>query len=135
MIPPPDVQAAKATIRAHAKTLRKARPARVQPEAKGQREPRKRDPGYLAFLRLHRCVVRGLCDGPVQAAHLRTPAPGERPTGLQRKPDDARALPLCQWHHAVQHSMNEMAFWRSHSIDPHDLAQTLYARYLAGQTP
>jgi hypothetical protein len=112
---------------------KKARPKPVIPTAEGQRRPRKRDNGYLAWLRRQPCAVRGAhglgCSGPVQAAHIRTPRPGEPPTGLQRKPNDDRATPLCAGHHAQQHGMSEMRFWSRFGIDPHALADRLYATF------
>ena len=131
MIASPEVRRAREIIRADAKAKRKARPAKVRPTAEGQRKPRERDPGFLAFLRRQPCAVAGPgCDGAVQAAHLRTHAPGERPTGMGRKPDDSRCLPLCAEHHRQQHATNELRFWAVAGIDPFQLAAELYRRYL-----
>lgn len=107
---------------------KKARP--VNPKAD---RGRVRDPGFLAFLRRQPCSVRqahGIgCDGPIQAAHIRTHKPGELPTGLQRKPDDRRATSLCAKHHAEQHGVNELWFWHKYSLDPFEIAERLYAEY------
>ncbi len=93
---------------------------------------RVRDNGYLAWLRRQPCVIaNGHCSGHIDAAHIRTPKPGEMPTGLQRKPDDRRATSLCRSHHSHQHSMNELAFWRMFGLDPFEVAERLYAEYLA----
>lgn len=96
---------------------------------------RVRDPGFLAFVRRQPCAV-GLigCRGPVQAAHIRTSLPGEPPTGLQVKPSDQRATPLCAGHHEEQHSMNEMRFWAKHRLDPFAIAARLFALYQQGDT-
>lgn len=93
-----------------------------------------RDPGYLAFLRRLPCAVGPVgCSGPTEAAHIRFGLPGEPPTGLQRKPSDKRALPLCRGHHRdgpdAQHSRGERAWWDAKGIDPHQLATAYYVRY------
>jgi len=128
-IAPPEVKAAKATLAAHRRALRKARPAKVQPVAEGQRQPRKRDRAYLAWIRRLPCIaglVEGGCDGPVQAAHLRMAGGGRRNPGLGAKPDDRFATPLCERHHLHdQHRGSEAAFWARLGISPHALCDTL----------
>lgn len=94
-----------------------------------------REPGFLAFLRRQPCAVGPIgCDGPVEAAHIRYGLPGEPPTGLQRKPSDTRAVPLCRRHHREgpdsQHAANERVWWARHRIDPMRLAGELYVEYL-----
>lgn len=108
--------------------------------APGQRQPRERDPGYLAFLRRLPCIasVVGIpgCEGPTQAAHLRFSdvAQGRRNPGMAAKPSDRFANPLCATHHLRdQHAREERAFWNSLGIDPGDLSAALYAAYLAGE--
>lgn len=131
---PPKVRKAKATLAAHRKALRKARPALVQPVAAGQREPRRRDPAFLAFLRRQPCAVAGPgCFGAVEAAHVRFGRPGAGNAGLARKPDDCDAVPLCRGHHRdgphAQHRINERAWWAAHGIDPHALADQLFEQF------
>lgn len=91
------------------------------------RSPRLYDAGYLKWLRLRRCCVCGR-HPPVEAAHIRIGI-----TGMQRKPDDARALPLCAWCHRegpdAQHKGAELDFWNRFEIDPLALAAKLYAEY------
>lgn len=95
---------------------------------------RVRDSGFLAYLRRQPCAVGPSgCDGPIQAAHIRTPRPGESPTGLQRKPNDDRCTPLCASHHRQQHTMRELGFWARYGLDPFDVAARLYAEYQGGQ--
>lgn len=92
-----------------------------------QRQPRLHDKGYLAFLHTKRCCV---CGGglEIHAAHIRMGL-----TGMGRKPDDSRAVPLCFWCHigdrGSQHSMSEEKFWAMHSLDPFAIADKLYAEY------
>lgn len=90
-----------------------------------QREPRRRDPGYLAWLRTQGCCCG--CDraAPSDAAHLRVGV-----TGMGRKPDDDRALPLNHSCHMRQHAHGDEAAWfRAHAINPLQLAGLFYARY------
>lgn len=130
VIATPTVRKAKAVLAKHRKALKAARPARVIPTVKGQRAPRKRDPGFLAYVRRQGCAVGPIgCDGPTQAAHIRTGLPGEPPTGLQRKPDDSRCTPLCAGHHRQQHAMQEMRFWAQFGKDPFTIAAYLYRQY------
>lgn len=94
---------------------------------------RVRNSAYLAWLRRQPCAVafNGTCDGPIEAAHIRTHKPGELPTGLQRKPDDCRATPLCHEHHRLQHCVNEMRFWSMYGLDPFEVAAEHFARFEA----
>jgi hypothetical protein len=50
---------------------------------------------------------------------------GKLHTGMSEKSSDKWAVPLCNRHHREQHTMNEMAFWKKHGIDPFMLAITL----------
>ena len=117
----------------------KVKQERAFPVAPGQRQPRERDPGFLAFLRRLPCIawVRGLhgCQGATQAAHIRfsDAAKGRRNPGMQSKPSDRFATPLCAAHHLHdQHLRKEQAFWAEVGVDPGDLAAALHAAYLAG---
>lgn len=116
--------------------------ARIVPEGgwesrlKPFKTPREEKPAHLAFLRklICPCCATGDAKGSffasdIQAAHLRAGSAlhGKEPLpGMQQKPDDRWALPLCQAHHAEQHTMDEMEFWRSFGIDPHVLALVLW---------
>lgn len=94
---------------------------------------RVRDPGFLAFVRRQPCAVGPVgCRGPIQAAHIRTSLPGEPPTGLQVKPSDQRATPLCAGHHEEQHSGAEMRFWAKYRLEPFAIAARLLAEYQGG---
>ena len=112
---------------------RKARPKITVARDGKQREPRIHDNGFLAFLRRQPCAIAGrgghICDGPIQAAHLRAHAPGELPTGLQRKPNDQRCNPLCLEAHREQHDHKELAWWAIHGVNPFGNAAQLYAQY------
>jgi hypothetical protein len=113
------------------KRVARGKAKRARPVSPKADRGRVRDNGYLAFLRRQPCVI---CASPrSDAAHIRTPKPGEPPTGLQRKPDDRRATALCRYHHALQHSMRELDFWRVYFLDPFEIAERLYSEYLAGE--
>ena len=132
---PPEVRKAKATLAAHRKAIKKARPAKVIPTAEGQRQPRKRDNAYLQWIRRQPCAAARLggCDGPVQAAHLRysDAARGRVNPGLQQKPSDLLTTPLCAAHHAMQHAGAERLFWAVVGIDPALLCDQLRHAYEA----
>lgn len=105
---------------------------------KGQRNPRERDPGYLAFLRRLPCIaglIVGGCEGPVQAAHVRYSAHGKgRNPGMGNKNHDRHANPLCAEHHLNdQHQRRESAFWSDLGVDAYDLSAALYAAYRSGE--
>jgi|ERR1700748_2047720 len=95
-----------------------------------QRCPRMVDTGYLIWLTGRPCCV---CEktGGVDAAHVRyaSQAFGKRSTGMQEKPDDKWAVPLCRECHTRQHSMNEQAFWALNLVHPLRLAEKLYRDY------
>jgi hypothetical protein len=97
------------------------------------RHPRERDPKYLAFLRTKPCC---LCGQPSEACHIRSASleHGKSHTGLGEKPSDRWCVPLCRSCHGKQHSMNELAFWKSHGVNPFTLAQKYYAEYQRGAT-
>ncbi|MDX3926785.1 MAG: DUF968 domain-containing protein [Shinella sp.] len=99
--------------------------AAVRDPAPPQRRPKKRR-DYLAFLHHLPCVVTGRHG--VQAAHLSYSNifHGHFGRGKGTKAPDRFALPLCPEEHALQHSMNERAYWESKGIDPHALANTLF---------
>lgn len=113
---------------------------RVGKRAPGQRQPREHDAGYLAFLRRLPCIAgvmgRDDCAGATQAAHLRfsDAARGRVNPGMQSRPSDRFATPICEHHHLRdQHARQEQAFWNSLGVDPGDLSAALYAAYLAGE--
>lgn len=127
-----------AAAKARRKAARAAMLKRVGKRAPGQRQPRERDPGFLAYLRRLPCVagmIEGGCEGPTQAAHIRYSEAGKgRNPGMAAKNHDRCATPLCERHHIRdQHAGAERAFWQRLGVDPFDLAAALHAAYLAGQ--
>lgn len=115
--------------------LRAAKKAR--PKSPKADRGRVRDNAYLAHVRrLPCCVGPEGCSGPVEAAHVRYSAPGEPMTGMQRKPSDSRAVPLCAAHHRTgpdaQHARGERQWWAARGIDPLALSARLYVEFLKG---
>lgn len=93
------------------------------------------DSAYLAWLRRRPCVVGGDCDGAVQAAHLRysDAAVGRINPGLQVKPSDKWATPLCARHHAEQHAHgNERAWWAGRGLNGSEVAAQQFALFQSG---
>lgn len=82
--------------------------------------------GYLSFIHELPCVVTGSYG--VEAAHLSSAALhfGHYGRGKSSKAPDRWALPLSPTQHRIQHSMNEMEFWRRAGVDPHVLALTIF---------
>src|SRR6202012_1747090 len=98
----PEERAARGVIRKANRARRAARPKPPKIGPKGARSAnpkadrgRGRDNAYLAFLRRHPRVACGR-PPPCDPAHIRTHKRGELPTGMGRKPDDARATALCR---------------------------------------
>jgi len=133
----PDREAAKIQ-RARA---RQVRVKAIGKPAQGQRQPRVREPQYLAFIRRLPCIaglVEGGCSGRMEAAHVRfaDASVGRRDPGLQRKPDDSWSLPSCHSHHQCdQHRQNERAYWQRIGVDPNALCLALHAAYETGADP
>jgi hypothetical protein len=130
---------AKATqIKARQRKLAKQeRPKKVAPTAAGQREPRVRNSGFLAFLRRQPCLR---CGHPKSdAAHIRHAPPGSgwRYVGKAEKPNDlGRAVPLCRVCHEMQHRMNEARFWSDVlHLDPVETATRYANAYQQQGTP
>lgn len=119
---------------------------RTQAAAKLSRKPerrerrsRERDPGFLAYLRRLPCVAGMMeagCIGPIEAAHIRFSDAhlGRTNPGMQAKPADRWATPLCHQHHQHdQHAGSERAFWERLGIEPGALSIALFEAYQAGR--
>lgn len=99
----------------------------------GKTTRRVEDAAHLAFIRKLPSAVSGLYG--CEACHIRTGSAvhKKKHTGGQQKPDDAWCLPLLPDEHRQQHAGNELEFWRSHGIDPFELAIKLYE--ISGDLP
>lgn len=119
------IQQAKLIQRTARQQATKARPK--SPKADRGRE---RDNGFLAFLRRQPCVTCG-AHAPNDAAHLRMACReiGKPSTGMQVKPSDRFAVPLCRTCHTTQHSGAESRFWSERGLNPFDIAARLFAQY------
>lgn len=75
------------------------------------------------------CLVTG--EWPVEAAHLSTHNAKYGHTGRAkgRRASDRWVLPLTQQIHRQQHQGNEMAFWKSHGINPHEACLVLWGLF------
>jgi hypothetical protein len=127
-----------------------------------QRDPALSDEPYLAALRKLPCVVCGRT-GPSDAGHIRMSGvewgyPEKRATGMQEKPSDRWALPMCKPSyrpddvakilkpdkkrklvdigcHGRQHGHdksfcdNEEQFWRKVGKNPFQIADLLYKKF------
>ena len=119
---------------------------RAEPVAKGQREPRERDEGYLAWLRQLPCIACYVAFGllhyrvPNEAAHqkLAIASRGWKEGGGGKRTHDRRCVPLCPYHH--QHAFDacdkgQRKFWQRMFGDEAavaDLCADLYAAFKGG---
>jgi len=85
---------------------------RLQPRAVRERTNRS-CAGHRAWVRRHRCSVRGCSRTPIECAHVRRGADG----GAGMKPSDKWAVSLCIYHHREQHQIGERAFEEKYSLD------------------
>lgn len=85
-----------------------------------------KDAAHLAFIRKLPSAVSGQM--PCEAAHIRTGSArhNKKKTGGSQKSSDCWTLPLTADEHRAQHDANELDWWRSHGIDPFELAIKLY---------
>ena len=89
------------------------------------------DEGYLKLVRECPCLMCGL-DPCGEAAHVRfASAAYGKASGLQKKPEDKWALPVCGPDHRTashaQHNRYEQQFWADLGINPLLTATRLYA--------
>jgi hypothetical protein len=89
------------------------------------------DAGYLALVQCCPCLRCGM--EPTEAAHVRyASAAFGKSSGMQKKPPDRFAVPLCADCHRLardaQHRQNERAFWEAIDINPLIVATNLYAK-------
>ncbi|MFC0633250.1 hypothetical protein [Brevundimonas balnearis] len=136
-----DIHSDMARLKAEKKALapKKAAP-KIQrgfrPSGKGQRQPRIKDKGFLAYVRRQPCEARALggCAGPIQAAHIRyRDARYPNSAGGQAKNHDRHCNPLCAEHHRIQGDvLGERPFWALVGVDPYEAAARHYAAYCGG---
>ena len=93
------------------------------------REPREKKirrncAAHRAWVRRHRCSVRGCLGLPIECAHVRRGTDG----GLGLKPSDRWTISLCRSHHLEQHEIGEAAFAIRHDLDLIQLAKEFARR-------
>ena len=91
-------------------------------------EPRKSNSrtcaAHRAWVRRHRCCVRGCLRVPIECAHVRKGTDG----GLGLKPSDKWTISLCQSHHLEQHVIGEAAFESKYELNLVELAREFAKR-------
>lgn len=90
------------------------------------------DEGYLELVRACPCLMCGM-DPCGEAAHVRfASAAFGKASGLQKRPPDRFALPVCGDDHRTarhaQHNRNEQEFWASLGINSLVCCAELYAQ-------
>lgn len=90
------------------------------------------DPAHLAMVRQLPCLYCGV-EPCGEAAHVRlASAAFGKSSGLQKRPEDRWALPLCRDDHLnarhAQHRRSEESFWEALGINPLIVCQRLYAQ-------
>jgi len=98
---------------------------RKSPKLGVKEAPQIRCASHLQWIRGHECSVadrRAPCDGPIEAAHVRTGTDG----GMGVKPSDCWTIPLCSLHHALQHTWGEERFEKAHNISMRFIAERLW---------
>jgi hypothetical protein len=88
------------------------------------------DTAYLAQVRALNCLKCGM--EPSEAAHVRYASTAHgKASGMQKRPADRWALPLCAGCHRLarhnQHSQGERQFWDAIDINPLMVCAELYA--------
>jgi hypothetical protein len=100
-----------------------------------QRQPRVREPKYLAWLRKQSCACGCGAPAPSDAAHLRSGSLkyGKLAAGMTEKPSDCWAMPLNRACHMRQHAYgSEIEWWAAHGIpDPFARSMRYYAAYFS----
>ena len=80
---------------------------RKAPKMGAREEQQIRCPSHMAWVRGHECLALDeTCSDRIEAAHVRTGTDG----GMGVKPSDCYVVPLCSFHHRLQHSIGEGAF-------------------------
>jgi hypothetical protein len=115
---------------------RRTRMAAVNKRRKGSLFPKRRDPGYCAWIRTLECCVpeRGRrnwidggrdCAGRIECAHVRSRGAGG--------PDVANTVPLCTRHHREQHAIGIFTFQHRYGANLPAIASDLAERYPAAR--
>lgn len=92
------------------------------------KEPRAHDDAFLARIRQLPCIMPSCGALAIDAAHIRMTSSRYRTSGagVGQKPHDFWALPLCRYHHRLEHKIGTPRFWETLGMDPHYVALRLY---------
>jgi hypothetical protein len=97
-------------------------PSRLPPEPRPKTS--RTCAAHRAWVRRHRCSVRGCLGLPIECTHVRCGTDG----GLGLKPSDRWTISLCRHHHLEQHEIGEPAFEARHELDLVQLAREFARR-------
>ena len=105
---------------------------RTRPKMGVREEPQIRCPSHLKWVRGHECACSipvaygtvGWCSSKIEAAHVRTGTDG----GMALKPGDNWVIPLCSYHHAIQHKQGEPGFEKTFKISMKSIAMELWLK-------
>lgn len=78
----------------------------------------------IAFVKARGCVVRILCQGPIDVAHVGN-------GGAGRKANASSTVGLCRRHHEQSHAIGVRSFEQAHGLDLAALAAETHQRWLA----
>ncbi len=122
----------KTPLKRGTKPLKRGKPMKRSGRIKARgksRFPKRRDPAFIAWIRgQHCCVPVGKYwwpdrpTGIVEPAHVQTRGAG----GL----DKGNTVPMCQQHHAEQHTLGIQTFQKKYGIDLKREAADYARRYL-----
>lgn len=70
----------------------------------------------IAWVQSLPCVVPDCADGPRECAHVRT-------GGVGRRADASAVVPLCAYHHRIQHAIGVVSFASMYGLDLAALAE------------
>ena len=92
--------------------------------AKARANERRTSAAHRAWVRRHRCSVRGCRNSQIDCVHVRNGTDG----GLGLKPSDKWTISLCQSHHLEQHEIGEAAFEQRYDLNLIELAREFARR-------
>lgn len=88
---------------------------RRRPKVKSgiERAPKREWPKHRKWVRGHKCLVLPCGNRDIECAHVRAGTDG----GTALKPSDWWCVPLCDFHHNLQHQIGEPLFERTYGLD------------------
>src|SRR3990167_6612166 len=86
-------------------------------------------PDYLAFVRLHHCVIKG-CWKKSQASHVVFDGQGKEGS----KVDDTQTVPKCDGHHREYHRVGRDRFEAKYGLNFYQIIINLLTEYIVQRT-